>query len=510
MYIAGDNANGGERYLCGVHDQPFQSAATKASHFTCMGVTSLTGEPVMCVVIITGKTRDLAVETGVNWNLLGEMDDTYIDTTEDYAFFNEHFGKDNLLPGGPTCTFKGKEVPAFVTFTESGGIDGPTLTAIFRCLDALGLYSEDRDNGLIPFALLDGHQSCFDLEFLTYINDANTRWNVCIGVPYGTALWQVGDSSEQNGSFKMALTAEKKRLFEDRLNCYQHDLHLIRTDILPIVNKSWCEGFTNVASNLKAGSCRGWYPYNFSLLLHPVLRATMTEDMIRWERDSGLFPTKYVEEGMNLCYVEEEFGKVSLKTVSHSQLKSTSMNFDGGAMAQHVANSVIGEVDKQKARELITKRKREGDVKRSRIMKIRKRLTAGKLVLEGGSHHLDVDVLDHVRRRRQEVEDAAISRQRKVDLEYLKQCYFADKILASYGHTKVELWKRKEDIVTYIKPLKRPGDSALPTSRSAAEQRFHEWIGRHRRVLDADSEVMEIYEKWLKEQEGGDAKDSKK
>ena len=33
-----------------------------------------------------------------------------------------------------------------------------------------------------------------------------------MGVPYGTSYWQVGDSSEQNGCFKMALTRYKREL----------------------------------------------------------------------------------------------------------------------------------------------------------------------------------------------------------------------------------------------------------------------------------------------------------
>jgi len=39
-----------------------------------------------------------------------------------------------------------------------------------------------------------------------------TKWNCCIGLPYVTSYWQVGDSSEQNGCFKMALTKAKQEL----------------------------------------------------------------------------------------------------------------------------------------------------------------------------------------------------------------------------------------------------------------------------------------------------------
>lgn len=54
--------------------------------------------------------------------------------------------------------------------------------------------------------LLDGQGSCFGFDFLSYIIDKQHPWSVCIGVPYGTAIWQVGDSTEQNGMYKLSLT----------------------------------------------------------------------------------------------------------------------------------------------------------------------------------------------------------------------------------------------------------------------------------------------------------------
>ena len=142
-------------------------------------------------------------------------------------FFRDNLGKDNILPGGPSCYYKGIEIPAFVTFSEGGGIDGEILKNIFVRLDKLGIYNEDRKKGLTPFVLLDGHQSRFHIDFLKYINNPATKWSVCMGVPYGTALWQVGDSSEQNGLFKMSMAVAKKELFNDRLDKYQQTLHLI-------------------------------------------------------------------------------------------------------------------------------------------------------------------------------------------------------------------------------------------------------------------------------------------
>jgi len=75
-----------------------------------------------------------------------------------------------------------------------------------QTLDLLGVYEEERSNGKVSLLLLDGHGSRYDPNFLKYVNDAKTEWVVCIGVPYGTSLWQVGGSSQQNGAYKMTLT----------------------------------------------------------------------------------------------------------------------------------------------------------------------------------------------------------------------------------------------------------------------------------------------------------------
>jgi hypothetical protein len=79
------------------------------------------------------------------------------------------------------------------------------LTKIFKTLDLLEIYKKDREEGCRPFVLLDSHQTQLELELLDYVNDQAHPWSVCIGVPYGTALWQVGDSTEQNRNFKVRI-----------------------------------------------------------------------------------------------------------------------------------------------------------------------------------------------------------------------------------------------------------------------------------------------------------------
>jgi hypothetical protein len=60
--------------------------------------------------------------------------------------------------------------------------------------------------------LFDGHGKHFDLEFLDYINSEQTEWNVNIELPSGTSYGQVGDSTEKNSCFTIALAKAKHAL----------------------------------------------------------------------------------------------------------------------------------------------------------------------------------------------------------------------------------------------------------------------------------------------------------
>ena len=57
-----------------------------------------------------------------------------------------------------------------------------------------------------------------DYLFLNQINNEQHKWAVCIGVLYGTNLWQVGDSSQQNGAFKIALKKQRSSSSIKRLH----------------------------------------------------------------------------------------------------------------------------------------------------------------------------------------------------------------------------------------------------------------------------------------------------
>ena len=103
-------------------------------------------------------------------------------------------GKGNTILVGQLVLLKGNVFPSSLDFLPNDSITTEILVDILATLNHIGVF--DRSEGKVPFLLLDEHDSQIKLSFLEYINNPEHMWCVCIGVPYGTALWQVGDSSE--------------------------------------------------------------------------------------------------------------------------------------------------------------------------------------------------------------------------------------------------------------------------------------------------------------------------
>ena len=109
------------------------------------------------------------------------------------------------------CTVDGVNLPPYCCASENKSITAELLVEMLAHMDKTGIFAQD--TGPPPFLILDGHGGRFDLFFLEYINNPEYTWNVCIGVPYGTSYWQVGDSTEQNRCYhKMAITKAKQEL----------------------------------------------------------------------------------------------------------------------------------------------------------------------------------------------------------------------------------------------------------------------------------------------------------
>ena len=133
--------------------------------------------------------------------------------------------------------------------------------------------------------------------FVEYINDKNHTWKVCLGVPYATTLWQVGDASEQNGMVKLEWYIEKRELLSWK---YLKNLPCaIRPeDVMPLMNKIFYKSYNNVANNKNAVAVCVWYPPNMALLEHPSLIADKNINAPQQSSSLLPFPEINVEAGL--------------------------------------------------------------------------------------------------------------------------------------------------------------------------------------------------------------------
>ena len=167
-----------------------------------------------CTIILACKMMKMDYIMGVN---------PFAEVDNNNPLTNDHYdGEDKWFPMGPSCIVNGMKVPCFICNSDNGRIASKLLHSILKQhIDNCHIF--DRTDGVLPFFILDGHGCRFELPFLEYINNIGEdghKWYVCIGVPYGTSVWQVGDSAEQNGSFKMAMVWAKVKLLKKKADCH--------------------------------------------------------------------------------------------------------------------------------------------------------------------------------------------------------------------------------------------------------------------------------------------------
>ena len=121
---------------------------------------------------------------------------------DDY-YIVKNCGEGKRLPGGPTCTYRGKDIPCICQWIPKGSMTSEILNTIVHTLHVLEIFY--LSSGISPTLLLVGHGNHFQMPFLQYVNDHAHLWAVLIRVSYVTSLWQVRDSNEKNGAYKMVL-----------------------------------------------------------------------------------------------------------------------------------------------------------------------------------------------------------------------------------------------------------------------------------------------------------------
>jgi hypothetical protein len=67
--MRGDGHVGGAKKICERGCVPYKLIGKKDKHFTCLGFTNFLGEPILCVVIVTGKEYNFTIEGGIDCNM---------------------------------------------------------------------------------------------------------------------------------------------------------------------------------------------------------------------------------------------------------------------------------------------------------------------------------------------------------------------------------------------------------------------------------------------------------
>ena len=363
---------------------------------------------------------------------------------------------------------------------------------MLKSLDKLELIP--RKEGVKPFILLNGHQSRLELPFLRYVNDPDNHWIACIGVPYGTALWQVGDSKEQNGSFNMAMTREKQNLLEFKDTIGSQNDGIKDTDFMPLVNRAWAKSFARIDKNRNAISDRGWNPLNKALLLEPSLRSTMsaTEKMDEYNQAKKIIPPN---KNSMIVTDEDPFtstgttisnqGTTSIVTDQSSLNNNPSdeinsiLNFSTG-MSNFCLKAYLANEQLQEARESIRNDMASGKTIKEQL-KESTWLSAG-IIFKAGSLRLGKTVFDVHMDNLKEKNKVLIDKIKKERKAYDENVKKSNEIYEKKNGALESMTIRELTII--CKPLKQKSDGKMPNKKEDLIQKYYEWSGRPAQSFD--------------------------
>ena len=428
-----DGNAGGEKFIVDKDKRAVKKSSYQDSHFTVLGFTLATGEPLCCAIVYSSQVEDVDVAIRMGIQPWCEINGEGVADLE--ANSN---GVEKFFPFGPTCFYKGRKIPCFIGSSENGSITSNLLTSMLAFIDENAKF--DRTEAT-PMLLLDGHGSRFESVFLEYINDARHKWTVCIGVPYGTNVWQVGDSAEQNGAFKIAGKKRKEFVLQEKSRL-RLEFKIEKQDIVGIVHYAWNASFARIETNKKAIANRGWYPANYILL-----------DSKELDKNKN---NKHVRDAYTACELTgsqpEDLSNLNLATGLSKTLFDQVVEYKAREDARQKAQI-------EQAEEI---RKKHVDAFHSAV-----RLTAGK-AFKANKCVLDEEIRDRVRDINNKKEEKEKNKKKRKEES---EAAFKNKVINARAKGGPEKWS-VDELKTMVLWYKRPGDDKIPTTKSALYQRY--------------------------------------
>ena len=102
-------------------------------------------------------------------------------------------------------------------------------------------------------------------------------------------------------------------------------------------------------------------------------------------------------------------------------------------------------------------------------------MTAGKLVVQAGSFHLNEYILEQAEHRYMELAAKERDNRKRDELKYYIDCYKVDQAWKRNNTSDVKKWKLASDICDYLRPLRQKDVTAMPLKRDGLESRFLQW-----------------------------------
>ena len=371
-----------------------------------------------------------------------------------------NYGKGKRYPGAPTCVVNGKTIEALVTCSPKGGITSNILVDILKHIDNLNIW-ENRSTHLHPCLLLDGHGSRLELPFLEYINDQEHLWKCCIGLPNATQLWQVGDSSEQNGAYKMSCYAAKQDIVQTKRRAGMFNTNLLRTDIVPIVNYAWEKSFAVVQNNCNAISERGWNPLNRNLLTHPevISYRLSTEHYLQSPTHSSIISITMSTSNRSMESSQQQSQVSSNEISTNSQVDIQDLNLERGYAGTVITDILQDALKSQQCLANLEQRKVTGKTLYDAHDE-GKRLTAG-LMFDHDKVMLDLDVLGLVKEKNDRKYELAVVKAVKVLIDFRKRQHKINNMIDEGLLTLPTSQLKSDDLKILLQWKKRKGDKAL-------------------------------------------------
>ena len=109
-----------------------------------------------------------------------------------------------------------------------------------------------------------------------------------MGLPNATVIWQVGNSTAQNGMFKKGLWAAAVHLQKLQVeNC--EPIRIKDHDIIPMVMSAHPDSFGNMTTNKRVILSQGWNPLNRNCLLNPQIVRTRGNEVYKSNNDFKVY-----------------------------------------------------------------------------------------------------------------------------------------------------------------------------------------------------------------------------